>query len=50
MRIDIPGGIEFAIAEIGSASSTIDGPIAITLTNSYGQFNRLRQTGGGVVR
>ena len=50
VRIDIPGGIEFAIAEIGSASSTIDGPIAITLTNSYGQFNRLRQTGGGVVR
>ncbi len=50
VRIDIPGGIEFDIAEIGSASTTTKGAIAMTLEDSYGQFNRLRQHGGGVVR
>lgn len=51
VRIDIPGGIEFDIAEIGSGSSTVSGPvIAFDLANSYGQFNRLRQHGGGVLR
>jgi hypothetical protein len=50
VRIDIPGGIEFDIAEIGSASSTATGKISFTLKDSYGQFNRLRQTGGGVLR
>ncbi|MBC8036202.1 MAG: DUF1326 domain-containing protein [Rhizobiales bacterium] len=50
VRIDIPGGIEFDIAEIGSASTTTIGAIAFTLKDSYGQFNRLRQHGGGVVR
>lgn len=51
VRIDIPGGIEFDVAEIGSASSSITSPaISFTLDNSYGQFNRLRQTGGGVLR
>ena len=50
VRIDIPGGIEFDIAEIGSGSATVDCAIAFTLKDSYGQFNRLRQHGGGVVR
>ncbi len=50
VRIDIPGGIEFDIAEIGSASATAKGAIAFLLKDSYGQFNRLRQHGGGVVR
>jgi hypothetical protein len=50
VRIDIPGGIEFDIAEIGSASSNITGIIPMQLKNSYGQFNRLRQHGGGVMR
>lgn len=50
VRIDIPGGIEFDIAEIGSASTTTKGAIAFTLKDSYGQFNLLRQHGGGVVR
>ena len=47
VRIDLPGGIEFDIAEIGSATSTINGTLPMTLTDSYGQFNRLRQSGGG---
>lgn len=50
VRIDIPGGIEFDIAEVGSASSTVTGAISFALKDSYGQFNRLRQSGGGVVR
>lgn len=50
VRIDIPGGIEFDIAEVGSASTTASAAIAFTLKDSYGQFNRLRQHGGGVIR
>ncbi len=50
VRIDIPGGIEFDIAEIGSASCKVNGAIGFELNDSYGQFNRLRQTGGGVLR
>lgn len=50
VRIDLPGGIAFEIAEIGSASSTVTSPISFALKDSYGQFNRIRQTGGGVVR
>lgn len=51
VRIDIPNGIEFEIAEIGSASSTTgsDTAIALDLEDSYGQFNRLRHSGSGVV-
>lgn len=51
VRIDIPNGIEFEIAEIGSASSTTgsDTAIALDLEDSYGQFNRLRHSGSGIV-
>ena len=49
VRIDIPGGIEFDIAEIGSGSATTKGVIAFTLKDSYGQFNRLHHNGGGVI-
>ena len=49
VRIDIPNGIEFEVAEIGSASSTITGAISHQLKDSYGQFNRLRHSGGGIV-
>jgi hypothetical protein len=36
VRIYMPGGIEFDIAEIGSASATARGAIAFTLKDSYG--------------
>jgi len=49
VRIDIPNGIEFEIAEIGSASTTATAAIALDLKNSYGQFNILRHSGSGVV-
>ncbi|MEX0852562.1 MAG: DUF1326 domain-containing protein [Bauldia sp.] len=49
VRIDIPNGIEFEQAEIGSASTTAGGAIRLDLKNSYGQFNVLRHSGTGVV-
>ena len=50
MRIDIPEGIEFAIAEIGSASTKATGVVQLDLHDSYGQFNMLRHSRHGVVR
>jgi hypothetical protein len=49
VRIDIPNGIEFEIAEIASASTNATGPIALDLKDSYGQFNLLRHSGTGVI-
>ena len=50
-RIDIPGGIEFEFAEIGSAScKTAEGAaIVLDLNESYGQWNVLRHGPSGVV-
>jgi hypothetical protein len=48
VRIDIPNGIEFEQAEVGSASTRADGAIKLDLSDSYGQFNILRHTGSGV--
>jgi hypothetical protein len=49
VRIDMPNGIEFRIAEIGSASTKTRGPIVLELDDTYGQFNRVRHCGRGVV-
>lgn len=49
VRIDIPNGIEFELAEIGSASTKADGPIKLDLNDSFGQFNIIRHSGTGVV-
>ena len=49
VRIDIPNGIEFEQAEIGSASVTAKAAIALDLNDTYGQFNRLRHSRRGVV-
>lgn len=50
VRIDMPEGIEFDIAEIGNASTKATAAIRLNLENSYGQWNMTRQTGAGVVR
>jgi hypothetical protein len=50
VRIDMPDGIEFGIAEIGNASTEATGAIKLNLKDSYGQWNLLRQTGAGVIR
>ena len=49
VRIDIPSGIEFEQAEVGSASTKATGAIALDLNDSYGQWNVLRHAGSGVV-
>ncbi len=49
VRIDIPGGIEFEFAEVGSASTTATGAIRLDLKDSYGQWNILRHGPHGVV-
>jgi hypothetical protein len=50
VRIDIPDGIEFEIAEIGSATTRTLASIALDLKDTYGQFNVLRHSGQGIVR
>jgi hypothetical protein len=49
VRIDIPNGIEFEIAEIGSATTKASGPIRLDLDDTYGQFSMLRHSGAGVM-
>jgi hypothetical protein len=49
-RIDLPHGFEYKIAEMGSASSSVKGPIAMELKNSYGQFCELHLSDRGVIR
>jgi hypothetical protein len=39
VRIEIPDGIEFEHAEIGSATTRARGRISLDLKDSYGQFN-----------
>jgi len=49
VRIDIPGGIEFTIAEIGNASTTADAAIKLNLKDSFGQWHFLKHGPSGVV-
>jgi hypothetical protein len=49
VRINIPDGIEFEVAEIGSATTRASGAIKLDLKATYGQFNNLRHSGRGVV-
>ena len=50
VRIDIPNGTEFELAEIGNASSTVSAAIKLDLKDSYGQWSHLRHSGSGFVR
>jgi hypothetical protein len=50
VRIDIPAGFEYRIAEIGSGTTTATGAIPLPgLASSYGQFARLNLSNKGVV-
>lgn len=49
VRIDLPGGMEFGQAEIGSATTTATTVMSLALTDTYGQFNRFRISGHGFV-
>ena len=50
-QIVLPNGFEYAVADIGSASSrTTGGPMTVDFSNSYGQFANLHLSTHGVVR
>ncbi len=49
-EIVLPDGFEYAIAEIGSASSYTSGPVQVEFRDSYGQFANLHLSSHGVVR
>ena len=50
-QIVLPNGFEYAVADIGSASSrTTGGPMQVDFSNSYGQFANLHLSSHGVVR
>ena len=50
VRIDMPNGFEFSLAEMGSGTSKAMGPIAFDLNDSYGQFAHIHLDNHGVVR
>jgi hypothetical protein len=47
VRIDLPDGMEFEQAEIGSASTKAATIMTVDLNDTYGQFNRFRISGSG---
>lgn len=49
VRIDIPHGFEYRLAEIGSGRTTTTGQIKLDLANTYGQFARIHLSQAGVV-
>lgn len=48
-RIHLPDGFEYVFADIGSASSKTQAPLAIEHSQSYGQFAHLHLNSQGVV-
>jgi hypothetical protein len=50
VRINLPNGIEFDLAEIGSGTKKTMASVALDLKDTYCHFSRLRQSGKGVVR
>lgn len=50
VRIDLPEGIEFEIAEIGSGTTRSRAAIRLDLDATYGQFSTLRHNQNGIVR
>jgi hypothetical protein len=50
VRIALPNGIEFDVAEIASGTTKTSASIALDLRDSYFHFNALHQSGNGVVR
>jgi hypothetical protein len=50
VRIELPNGIEFQVAEVGNGNTEAEGAIRLDLKNCYTQFNRLRHTGRGLLR
>ncbi|WP_340316359.1 DUF1326 domain-containing protein [Rhizorhabdus argentea] len=49
-QIVLPHGFEYEVADIGSASSRVTGPMSLELRDSYGQFAHIHLNSHGVVR
>jgi hypothetical protein len=49
VRISLPNGIEFDVAEVASGTTRTVASIALDLRDSYFHFNYLRQSGTGAV-
>jgi hypothetical protein len=50
IRIDLPNGIEFELAEIGRGSTKTSAALSLAFDDTYGQFNRFHLSGKGIVR
>ena len=50
VRIDLPHGFEYELAEIGSGTSRSQGNVAISLKDSYAQFAQLHLNNHGPIR
>jgi hypothetical protein len=49
VRIDLPHGFEYRLAEIGSGRTKAMGQIRLDFTNTYGQFARIHLSHAGIV-
>ncbi len=49
-QIVLPDGFEYAVADIGSASSKTQGPVMVDISDKYAQFAHLHLNNNGVVR
>jgi hypothetical protein len=49
-RIDLPDGFEYTLAEMGSGSSRVEGPISFSLAGTYAQLARIHLNQSGIVR
>ncbi|MXN76687.1 hypothetical protein GR157_18360 [Burkholderia sp. 4701] len=50
VRIDLPHGFEFELAEVGSGTSRSRGRLALDFKDTYAQFARLHMNGQGLIR
>jgi hypothetical protein len=50
VRIDLPNGFEYELAEIGSATSSVRGGLQLELKNSYAQFANIHMNNHGLIR
>lgn len=49
-RIDLPNGFEYTLAEVGRGWSKTTAPMALTLSDSYGQFAHVNLCQSGIAR
>jgi hypothetical protein len=49
-RIDLPDGFEYTLAEMGSGTSNVSGPIPLKLDGTYAQLARIHLSQSGIVR